>query len=498
MVEMIASLSRMKRYWIMGSASGGLCILFLFIRLGVFQNGIDQTTSRLSASVVSLAERETWMDVFQDDRKIGFSKTKVSKNEKGYRIDQELFININTMGLVQDIRMKTRGILNPDLSMDSFQFQMNSGRFAFAAKGAFSGGMLDISIQNAGKEEQSQIRMEKPPYLAAGLFDAVIAHGLKPGEERSFPLFDLTSFGEIPVTVKALGKENILNMGISKAATKVTLFYKGASQFAWISEDGEVLREEGLLGMRLEKTSREKALSGAAVGSGRDLTEVASVPADGSIKNPQTRNDLVVEISGILLEGMDLHGGRQSLSGNRLSIIKEDLSGPSKWSSLPEKPTDALIPFLKSTPFIQSDHETVRRLALEITAGEKHPYDGIRNIVSWMNRNIEKRPTLSVPDALSTLENKMGDCNEHAMLFAALARAAGIPATVEAGLVYLKGRFYYHAWNRAFIGEWITVDSLFNQIPADVTHIRLIAGTERSQLDLLAAIGRIGIKILNG
>src|SRR4030042_2351668 len=194
---------------------------------------------------------------------------------------------------------------------------------------------------------------------------------------------------------------------------------------------------------------------------------------------------------------MDLYGGRQSLSGNRLRIIKEDLSSPSKWSSLPEKPTDALIPFLKSTPFIQSDHETVRRLALEITAGEKHPDDGIRNIVSWMNRNIEKRPTLSVPDALSALENKMGDCNEHAMLFAALARAAGIPATVEAGLVYLKGRFYYHAWNRAFIGEWITVDSLFNQIPADVTHIRLIAGTERSQLDLLAAIGRIGIKIMN-
>ena len=64
-----------------------------------------------------------------------------------------------------------------------------------------------------------------------------------------------------------------------------------------------------------------------------------------------------------------------------------------------------------------------------------------------MYQNIQKRPVLSVPNALETLRNRVGDCNEHAVLLAALARAAGIPAQVEAGLVYQKGRFYYHAWN---------------------------------------------------
>jgi transglutaminase-like putative cysteine protease len=97
----------------------------------------------------------------------------------------------------------------------------------------------------------------------------------------------------------------------------------------------------------------------------------------------------------------------------------------------------------------------------------------IQKICEWVYQNIEKRPVLSVSNALETLENRMGDCNEHAVLFAAFARAAGIPARIEIGLLHLRGRFYYHAWNSVFMGRWVTVDSLMNQIPADVTHISL-------------------------
>ena len=114
-----------------------------------------------------------------------------------------------------------------------------------------------------------------------------------------------------------------------------------------------------------------------------------------------------------------------------------------------------------------------------------------------MKQNIEKRPVLSLPDALSTLENRVGDCNEHAVLLAALARAAGIPCRIEAGLVYMKERFYYHAWNLVYLGRWITVDALFGQIPADVSHIRFVTGSPRQQLDLMGIIGKVKIRVIN-
>jgi transglutaminase-like putative cysteine protease len=91
----------------------------------------------------------------------------------------------------------------------------------------------------------------------------------------------------------------------------------------------------------------------------------------------------------------------------------------------------------------------------------------------------------------------MGDCNEHAMLLAAMARAAKIPARVEAGLVYLKGRFYYHAWNLVYLGRWVSVDALFGQLPADVTHVRLVTGSQQQQLDLIGLIGKIKIDVVD-
>jgi transglutaminase-like putative cysteine protease len=119
-----------------------------------------------------------------------------------------------------------------------------------------------------------------------------------------------------------------------------------------------------------------------------------------------------------------------------------------------------------------------------------------KKLVMWVKKSIQKRPVLSVPNALETLQNRVGDCNEHAVLLTALARAVGIPADVEAGLVYLKGRFYYHAWNVLYLGTWITADSVMGQLPADVSHIRFVRGTER-QIDLIRIMGKLRIEIVS-
>ena len=151
--------------------------------------------------------------------------------------------------------------------------------------------------------------------------------------------------------------------------------------------------------------------------------------------------------------------------------------------------------YLESTFFIQSDHPEIQAKAKEIVSTNDPAFVKAKILVTWVNKNIQKRPVLSVPNALETLHHRVGDCNEHAVLLAALARASGIPAQVEAGLVYQKGRFYYHAWNVLYLGAWITADAVMDQLPADVTHIRFARGTER-QIDLVQMIGRVKLGIL--
>ena len=252
-----------------------------------------------------------------------------------------------------------------------------------------------------------------------------------------------------------------------------------------------------MLGINLIKTNRKDALDGLAIESSQDLTKIASVASNITLDNVEARNELKVKIQGIRTEKLQLQGGRQALNGQVLTVKREVLT-----NLAPELQIENLAAlekiFLKPGPFIQSDNQRIQDRAREILkdAPDAPLLVRARMLLDWVHTHIKKRPVLSLPDALSTLENRVGDCNEHAVLMAALARAAGIPTRIEAGLVYLKGRFYYHAWNLMYLGEWITADSLFGQLPADVSHLRFTTGSPEQQLDIMGIIGKIQLTVI--
>ncbi len=103
---------------------------------------------------------------------------------------------------------------------------------------------------------------------------------------------------------------------------------------------------------------------------------------------------------------------------------------------------------------------------------------------------------MSVPSALEVLETRRGDCNEHTVLYVALARAVGIPARTAAGLVYVDGAFYYHAWPEVFLDGWVAVDPTFGQFPADAAHLRFTIGGLAQQAELIRLIGQLTLDVV--
>ncbi len=106
---------------------------------------------------------------------------------------------------------------------------------------------------------------------------------------------------------------------------------------------------------------------------------------------------------------------------------------------------------------------------------------------------------ISIPSALEVLEQRRGDCNEHTVLFTALARAAGLPTRIAIGIVWsdeLEG-FYYHAWPEVHLGDWIWMDPTLGQPVADATHIKLLNGGIASWPSLLPYLGRLEVEVLD-
>jgi hypothetical protein len=458
-------------------ASGIIFMALLGFRMGWFQSAEVPVSGQKGV----ISESETWMGIYQKTLKIGVSHRKISPVAEGVAISETTVMRLNTMGMVQDIRLETEGVLNADFSLSSFRAEINSGLFQFS----ISGRIQDNSLVMDANGRPVALAVKSPIFLSTALWDAAGRAGLSENQSLTLSVFDPLTIAPQPVRITALGKEQIKIMGAWQEVRKVSVEVMGSRQTAWIDTDGSVLREEGVMGITLNKISAEDAKE-SNLADGEDLTRLVSVPADQVIPDTEKLSRLVLRITGVEIISTE----RQRFDNGILTLSKELLSG------LSEKYFDEPAVFLEPSALIQSDHPEIIKQLWQIISEKDTPLVRSQKISGWIFNHIEKRPVLSVPNALETLKNSVGDCNEHAVLFAALARAAGIPAQVDSGLVHLRGRFYYHAWNSVFLGKWITVDSLMNQVPADVTHITLCHGNPENQFDILGAVGNIGISIL--
>jgi transglutaminase-like putative cysteine protease len=233
------------------------------------------------------------------------------------------------------------------------------------------------------------------------------------------------------------------------------------------------------------------------------LSAIASNVSLGGLG--QTHN-LRVRLAGVDLAGFDLEGGRQSLRGDTLTVAQESAaemrapyalpwSAPASGAASPGAPEVPTAAELESTPLIQAADPEIAGRAHRIAGHSTDPYEVAGKLNGWVYTRLRKEITPSVPSAIEVLHAGKGDCNEHTVLYVALARSLGLPARTAAGLVYVRGKFYYHAWPEVWLGRWVAVDPTLGQFPADAAHLRFVTGELARQLDLVRLIGRLRLDV---
>ncbi|MFO7754168.1 MAG: transglutaminase-like domain-containing protein [Desulfobacteraceae bacterium] len=488
------ALYRQKRFLAAGILVTAVFLFLLYLKIRPAPN-VENSPESIPASQVVKAG-ETWKSIYFADEKIGYVQSVLKQDKKGaYMLEETVFFRFNSMGMVHDISLDTSARLKTDFSLDRFDFEMSSGLMSVSVSGRVSDDevVIETSLPGSSEKEEHRLPVDKKPYLVSGMLMDLASSGPPLPSQKKYSLFDPATMSFSDATVTSRGKETVSVSGKQTPAFALSLSFKGFSQKIWMDKNGQALLEKGLMGMKIVADSKSNALEGIVKKPEQDITDMAAVPFPGSIEKQETLTELTVKITGIDPSRFNLAGHRQTLSGNILTIRKETLPEPG--DTLKNAPN--LKRFTDPEPFIQSDHEAVIQKAHEITKGTDSDLEKIKNIVRWVHDHVRKMPVVTVPSALSTLEDKKGDCNEHAVLTAALARAVNIPCRVETGLYYLSGKFRYHAWNAFYAGGWITADAVFNQIPADVTHISLTSGETRSETELAGIIGRIKLEPVN-
>jgi hypothetical protein len=436
---------------------------------------------------------ESW-GIFYRGEKIGYAHQTIDPKSDGYTIRDQSNLRLQLLGKTQDVSTRVNTEVDQEWALELFDFQLISADVQFKARGKVRAGYLDLEIDSAGQRSKKEIALQQRPYLLAALKPYVVSQQLEPGKQHYFSTFDPATLSQQVATVTIEGREN-LRLGTKlEPAIRIRQQFKGISVTSWLDGSGRTLKEESPAGLSLVRQSAQEARSPANTRSvPLDLIAQTSITPSSPISDSGRKRLLKLKLRGVDTRNFPLNGGRQRLDNDQLQIRREEI----KSGRLPIPVRDRrLSSYLEATPFMQSDHPRIRALVQQIVAGESDARRAAVRIKDWVYVQIAKEPTVSIPNALEVLRTKKGDCNEHTVLFNALARAAGIPARTAVGVVYLRGAFYYHAWSEVWLGEWVTLDSVLNQFPADVTHIKFIEGEIDRQIDILQLIGNLKIDVI--
>lgn len=464
----------------------GMMVL-LVEKEGLIRGDLEKTTIR--EFMPEEIQLDTWKGIYLKDRWVGYLHTILAPWETGYRVQSRSYLRFNMFNQTKDLSMLTVQQLDSDYRLTSFQTVI-SGLAGVTLTGKRLGDRLLVEIRYGETAVEKTFELTDDLFLDQSILQIYRGKDLAVGDS-----YTLTILNPLTLSTEEIRAEVVEREGDNLV---METQFAGLVSRSWINRDGLVVREETPNGwmMKLEdREAIEKHLAGTQ--GAVDLLKDVSVATTRKLRHPRKTNFMRIRVTGIDLKHFTFDGERQKLIDPDSGILEiSSVLPPAHGVMELSADRESLTEFLRPSPCVDSDDAAIRAKAAEIAGDEKNRWIAAKKIGEWVYNNIKKSFTPEIPVATSILKSRRGDCNEHTVLFVALARARGIPAEMCAGLVYLNGGFYYHAWPKVFVGKWVHLDPALGQDIADATHFELVSGDLSSQAKIILAIGNINIEIL--
>ncbi|MDI6851437.1 MAG: transglutaminase-like domain-containing protein [bacterium] len=419
----------------------------------------------------------TWIGMYLMGNKVGYSSVVVEPRNDGYKVKETNLMQVQMLGMSKKV------LINSELNTDR-NFKLLSAKFNMVTQDQKLTGKISVNKDTLflNYQAESSSPVTKKVNVTAPLYvETTLRLYLEKSRAKRMyvVLLDIPT-ATISDAVCELVKEegNTLTYSLTYQGTESKI----------IIRKGKFVKEEGPMGIVLQVEDRNRAME---IAKEIDVTELYAIKPNVPIRAYKyLRLKLVGPVGNISPALGPQRVLEKKANFLRLEILKPEIDCTN------EKVLGDLTPYLKPDPYIQSDDPEVVALANQITAGIKNPCRKVEAIINWLQSSISKVPSVTIPTATDVLRERRGDCNEHAVLFAALARASGIPADIVVGLIYQDEAYYYHAWNMVYLGgKWIFVDPIFAEFPASLSHLALARGSLEKQTEIMQIVGEIKIVV---
>ena len=468
---------------------------------GAFFHDAGEAPPAPPRSLAELSWRELWTGVVFQGRKVGFARIVVRPApESGlWEIETESALRFRLLGTDKRVSLRALDVVRGDLALERFRYDYRMDGSDLRVEGGRESGELVVHVTGAAAPVTQRLPLAEQVVPASALTLLPVARGLRVGTTAHTLVFVGEAQQLAPAAQRVLAYER--SPLFEGAAFRVSTTLLGLETETWIDVEGRPLLERALHGAlisALEEPAAARAyLVEASLAKDEALIEFSLLPS-GPVADARRAAALTVELEGVpeMLEVPESAGQRCAREGARLTC-RIDRRAPGAAPSAPD-----IERYLKPTLAAPSNERQFVELARAIAGDAPTPDERISRLLAWIDAHIAKE-AVDVFSAADVLRERRAECQGHAYLVAALARAIGLPTRVVNGVVYSPehGGFLYHTWNEVWTNEtgWRAVDATFGQRVADATHIALAIGENAAALAPLAAmVGRARVARLGG
>ena len=463
-----------------------------------------QSSTNLATDLARYGSTAVWRGVYYRGEKIGFTVSQTTRTDDGFELQEDGRLQMLLLGQDTAARIRTTAHVDSSFALRRFEFSLDPGTGPIVVKGTVDGPSptatwhLDLAITSGGVTRSESRDLPEAPVVTQNLSRLLANKRLVPGTQHEWTVLDPATLQSAKVLIHVRDRDVVRANDTIVPAFRVDMDFGGLHTTSWVTDTGDVVREESPLGLITVREPAERAQGLSVPGRIQaDLLQAAAVvPITAErIDEPRDVRRLKLRLEGAELSFSDIDGVGQKLDGHVIELVDPRLLKPGAADPVART-------FLAPEPLIESDDPLIRAEAEQAVRGAVSDRDRAERLTRYVNGLLDKKPTVSLPSAREVLRTKVGDCNEHTALFVAMARSIGIPARIAVGLVFMHGAFYYHAWPEVYITEapglglWLPVDPTLNQFPADATHLRLARGGLDRQIAILPLIGRLKMTLL--
>jgi transglutaminase-like putative cysteine protease len=458
-------------------------------------------------------EQEDWFVVKLMGQRAGWAVMRIQSQGEQITTETEMHVSVRRGASDLTIQVHEQFIETADGRPVLGRMITQLGGQQMISEVDFGPEQIEVTTRQMGMQNQRTINAPDEPWLPPYQAAQHLLQAMEKGQKQAtVTTFDLSSLGLIETTVKFEGEEPVEVYGRTIPAIRIRTtisLLPDSVMIGHIDAEGRPVRmsmDLGFMELALERADEELAK--------------AEVDAPEMLLRTLVRPDVTI------LQPRQLRTARFRLTttdGDRMPTLPQTTFQQVKYPD----PQTAVVE-VNLDPTDDADSTAAPQVIHSAMADGKDPK--IRELTEHALKDFEgytagkvealrrfvfdyvetKNLDVGLASAGEVARTAVGDCTEHAVLLAALLRAADIPSRAVSGLVYVdqfvgnSHVFGYHMWTQAWVdGRWVDVDATLGPATAfDATHITLSVSDLENELmtnDVIAMIpliGRLSIDVL--